>query len=424
MKGNRLTIAVMFGMVFMVGFVTMFTGPLAAVVKAQFGASNALSQFGSSANFLAYLFMGIPCGMVLKRKGYRFTSLAAVSVGILGVALQILAGFVASFGVYVTGAFVAGLSMCMLNVTANPMMNTLGGGGNGGNRLVQYGCTFNSVGGMSSPLILGFLIGNEVAKANVLDALPVQAAALLFFAFGFVVMENGATVSVEASWALNIADPREAITLICGDKGGADMLAVASVAEGTMLRRQGITAPILVLGAVTAEDVREGADHSLIQTVCSPQMVALCEEAASGLGKQTEVHLKIDTGMGRIGIRTEAELKTVTDALERSPHVRLCGAFTHFSDADDGTEGMEYTEAQYCRFVEMTDRLPRDIVRHCSNSAAIHRRPDFAMDMVRAGISLYGYPPVPERNLGLEPCMRWTAKISYIKDLPAGAYRE
>ena len=185
---NKLTIAVMFGMVFMVGFVTMFTGPLAAVVKAQFGASNALSQFGSSANFLAYLFMGLPCGMVLKRRGYRFTSLAAVSVGIVGVALQMLAGFVASFGVYVVGAFVAGISMCMLNVTANPLLNTLGGGGNGGNRLVQYGCTFNSVGGMSSPLILGFLIGNEIAKANVLDALPVQIAALAFFVFGFVVI--------------------------------------------------------------------------------------------------------------------------------------------------------------------------------------------------------------------------------------------
>ena len=188
MKGSRLTIAVMFGMVFMVGFVTMFTGPLAAVVKAQFGASNALSQFGSSANFLAYLFMGVPCGMILKRRGYRFSSLAAVSVGIVGVALQVLAGFVASFGVYVVGAFVAGLSMCMLNTVANPMMNTLGGGGKGGNRLVQYGCTFNSVGGMSSPLILGFLIGNEVAKANVLDALPVQAAALAFFVFGLVVI--------------------------------------------------------------------------------------------------------------------------------------------------------------------------------------------------------------------------------------------
>ena len=185
---NRLTIAVMFGMVFMVGFVTMFTGSLAAVVKAQFGASNALSQFGSSANFLAYFFMGLPCGMILKRKGYRITSLAAASVGILGLGLQMLAGSVASFGVYVLGAFVAGLSMCMLNATANPLLNTLGGGGNGGNRLVQYGCTFNSVGGMTSPLILGFLIGNEVAKASVLDALPVQIAALSFFAFGFVVI--------------------------------------------------------------------------------------------------------------------------------------------------------------------------------------------------------------------------------------------
>ena len=188
MKGNKLTIAVMFGMVFMVGFVTMFTGPLAAVVKAQFGASNALSQFGSSANFLAYLFMGLPCGMVLKRRGYKFTSLAAVSVGILGVALQLLSGFAASFAVYVAGAFVAGLSMCMLNTTANPLLNTLGGGGKGGNRLVQYGCTFNSLGGMSSPLVLGFLIGHAVAKANVLDALPVQAAALVFFVFGFVVI--------------------------------------------------------------------------------------------------------------------------------------------------------------------------------------------------------------------------------------------
>lgn len=185
---NRLTIAVMFGMVFMVGFVTMFTGPLAAVVKAQFGASNALSQFGSSANFLAYLFMGLPCGMVLKRRGYRFTSLAAVSVGSLGVALQVVAGFSASFSVYVLGAFVAGLAMCMLNVVANPMMNTLGGGGKGGNRLIQFGWTFNSVGGMSSPLILGFLVGNEIAKANVLDALPVQVAALVFFAFGFFVI--------------------------------------------------------------------------------------------------------------------------------------------------------------------------------------------------------------------------------------------
>ena len=188
MKGKSLAIAAMFGMVFMVGFVTMFTGPLAAVVKAQFGASNALSQFGAAANFIAYLFMGLPCGLMLKRRGYRFTSLAALATGALGVGLQILAGFAASFAIYVAGAFVAGLSMCMLNTTANPLLNTLGGGGNGGNRLVQYGCTFNSAGGMASPLIIGFLIGNEISKANVLDALPVQIAALVFFAFGFAVI--------------------------------------------------------------------------------------------------------------------------------------------------------------------------------------------------------------------------------------------
>jgi len=205
-------------------------------------------------------------------------------------------------------------------------------------------------------------------------------------------------------------------------RGGADMLAVASVAEGSFLRKNGIKAPILVLGAVTAGDVKEGVENDLIQTVCSEEMVMLCNESAAALQKQTEVHLKIDTGMGRIGVRTEAELKTVYAAILKSEHVLLTGAFTHFSDADDGEDGMRYTEMQYRRFLDMTSLLPEGILRHCSNSAAIHRRPDFALDMVRAGISLYGYPPVAENNLHLQPCMEWTAKISYIKELPAGEY--
>ncbi len=205
--------------------------------------------------------------------------------------------------------------------------------------------------------------------------------------------------------------------------GGADCLAVASVSEGVFLRHSGIIHPILVLGAVTAADVRDGVESGLIQTVCSPEMVYLCEHAATQSGKMAEVHMKIDTGMGRIGVRNETELKAVADALEKSCHVHLSGAFTHFSDADDGQEGMEYTEDQFRKFTELTGLLPKGILRHCSNSAAIHRRPDFAMDMVRVGISLYGYPPVPEGlNLSLEPCMRWTAKISYIKELEAGEY--
>ncbi len=204
--------------------------------------------------------------------------------------------------------------------------------------------------------------------------------------------------------------------------GGADMLAVASVAEGVQLRKNGILAPILVLGAVSSADAAAGTEYGLIQTVCSAEMVYLCESAARALKKQTEVHLKIDTGMGRIGVRTSEELEEVMKALHESEHVILTGAFTHFSDADGDTEGMQYTDKQYARFLDLTSSLPEGIIRHCSNSAAIHRRPDFAMDMVRAGISLYGYPPVPENDLNLEPCMRWTAKISYIKTLPAGEY--
>ena len=205
-------------------------------------------------------------------------------------------------------------------------------------------------------------------------------------------------------------------------EGGAEYLAVAAVGEGVYLRKSGIPAPILVLGAVTEEDVRAGVCAGLIQTVCSPEMVRLCETAGAETGKTAEVHLKIDSGMGRIGVRNREELQAVTDALAAAPHVRLTGAFTHFSDADDGDEGMEYTEMQFAKFMELSGLLPEGILRHCANSAAIHRKPEYALDMVRAGISLYGYPPVPENNPGLEMCMRWTAKISYIKETEAGAY--
>ena len=203
--------------------------------------------------------------------------------------------------------------------------------------------------------------------------------------------------------------------------GGADMLAVASVAEGTALRAHGIQAPILVLGAVLAADVAEGVENRITQTVCSPEMVRLCEEAAARTKKQTEVHLKIDTGMGRIGVRSREERDKVLQALEKAPHVKLTGVFTHLSDADDGEDGMAYTEGQFQKFLSLTEDLPREVIRHCANSAAIHRRPDMALDMVRAGISLYGYPPV-ETGMPLKPCMRWTAKVSYVKELPAGEY--
>ena len=186
--GNLLAIATMFALFFMIAFVTNFAGSMGVIVKNQFGASNAASQLGSCANFFAYLFMGIPGGLILKRKGYKFTSILACAVGFAGVGVQWLSGYVESFGVYVAGAFVAGFSMCLLNLVVNPMLNTLGGEGKKGNQLVQFGSSLNSIGGTIAPILLGYLIGGEVAKAKVADAAPALLIAMGIFALAIVIV--------------------------------------------------------------------------------------------------------------------------------------------------------------------------------------------------------------------------------------------
>ena len=185
---NILPIVVMFLLFFMIAFVTNFAGSMGVIVKDQFGATNALSQLGTLANFIAYACMGIPGGIILKRKGYKFTSLLAVSVGFLGVGIQWLSGYAQSFGVYVLGAFVAGFSLCLLNTVVNPMLNTLGGGGNRGNQLIQFGGSCNSIGGTLAPILLGSLIGGKAEGATVADAAPAMLAAMLIFVVAFLVI--------------------------------------------------------------------------------------------------------------------------------------------------------------------------------------------------------------------------------------------
>ncbi|MBP5791003.1 MAG: MFS transporter [Kiritimatiellae bacterium] len=187
-KSNQMAILAMFALFFMIAFVTNFAGSMGVIVKNQFGASNTASQLGSAANFFAYLFMGIPGGLILKRKGYKFTSLLAVAVGFAGVGVQLVSGFVSSFVVYVIGAFIAGFSMCMLNLVVNPLLNTLGGEGKKGNQLVQIGCSLNSVGATLAPVLLGYLIGGEVANAKVADAAPALLIAMGLFALAFVII--------------------------------------------------------------------------------------------------------------------------------------------------------------------------------------------------------------------------------------------
>ena len=187
-NGNILAIIVMFALFFMIAFVTNFAGSMGVIVTKQFGATKAMSQLGTLANFIAYACMGIPAGIILKRRGYKFTALAAVIVGLVGVAVQWISGPAESFLVYVVGAFIAGFSMCLLNIVVNPMLNTLGGGGNAGNRLIQLGGSCNSIGGTIAPILLGYLVGGSLDNASVKDAAPAMIIAMAIFAFAAIII--------------------------------------------------------------------------------------------------------------------------------------------------------------------------------------------------------------------------------------------
>jgi FHS family L-fucose permease-like MFS transporter len=192
-QGNVVAIVMMIILFGMISFVTGLGGPFANVLKTQFDAPDWQSQLGTFCNFLAYAFMGIPAGLLLKKIGYKKTALAAIVVGIVGVAIQYLAGQVAVFFVYLIGAFVAGFSMCMLNTVVNPMLNTLGGGGNKGGQLLQIGGSFNSLNATIVPVLVGYLVGSNV---TIESASPALFIAMGLFALAFVVL-----------WVVKIPEP-------------------------------------------------------------------------------------------------------------------------------------------------------------------------------------------------------------------------
>ena len=189
-KGNSnvLAIAIMFFLFAMISFVTGLQNPMGIIAKAQFGATNFMSQLGNAANFIAYAFMGLPAGFLLKGKGYKFSALAAVTVGFVGVGISYLSGVFGSFVVYLLGAFVSGFSMCMLNTVVNPMLNTLGGGGNKGNQLIQFAGSLNSLSATIVPTLAGYLIGEVTAQTQVADVNLALFIAMGIFALAFVII--------------------------------------------------------------------------------------------------------------------------------------------------------------------------------------------------------------------------------------------
>lgn len=179
----------MIALFFMIAFVTGLQNPFGVIVKSQFNASNFMSQLGNFANFIAYACMGIPAGLILERKGYKITSLIAVGIGFLGVAITYLSGFMgsATYAIYLCGALVSGFSMCILNTVCNPMLNTLAGGGKKGNQLIQIGGVFGSTGATLAPVLVGMLMGNA-ANRTIQDANPVLWIAMAIFALAFLVL--------------------------------------------------------------------------------------------------------------------------------------------------------------------------------------------------------------------------------------------
>ncbi|MDE6266304.1 MAG: MFS transporter [Muribaculaceae bacterium] len=187
-----LPIIVMFFLFAMISFVTGFQNPFGVILKDQLQLSNFQSQLGNAANFIAYAFMGLPAGIILQKRGFKFSAIAAVLVGLVGVILMFVSSIFTDksiiFPVYMAGAFVAGFSMCMLNTVVNPMLNTLGGGGKTGNQLLQFGGATNSLAATICPVLVGYLMGSNLNSLSLEQARPALFIAMGIFALALVVL--------------------------------------------------------------------------------------------------------------------------------------------------------------------------------------------------------------------------------------------
>ena len=184
-------IIMMIALFAMIAFVTNLCSPMATIVKNQFGASEAAGQIGNYANFIAYLLMGIPSGMLITKMGYKKTALAALVVGIVGLVIEYISGQIGGSGaywIYLLGAFISGMCMCMLNTVVNPLLNVLGGGGKTGNQLIQIGGAFNSAAAVAVYILMGALIGEVTKDTVIADATPAMFIALGIFLVAFVVL--------------------------------------------------------------------------------------------------------------------------------------------------------------------------------------------------------------------------------------------
>lgn len=206
-------------------------------------------------------------------------------------------------------------------------------------------------------------------------------------------------------------------------EAGATSLAVAILEEAVELRLAGITAPILVLGWVDPRFADVAIEHDLTLTVFQTSWLEAYRKQTHT--KKLSIHLKLDTGMGRIGIRTEAELNSFIDQLETT-ELNLTGVYMHFATADE--KNMDYYQLQLTRFepmlAQIRQRIDQDFIVHIGNSAASLRQDSHLFDAVRFGIGMYGlYPSAylkEERPFDLSPALSLKAELVHVKKVDAG----
>jgi alanine racemase len=206
---------------------------------------------------------------------------------------------------------------------------------------------------------------------------------------------------------------------------GASSCGVAAVNEAVRLREGGVDTPILVLGYTPAWLAKDALLHDVTLTLYDADVARLFSQAATDLRRTARVHVKVDTGMGRLGLLPEQVVPFVEE-IRDLPGLDLEGIFTHFSVADD--EDLTYTHWQLNRFRDVLDRLAEIGVNfrqvHCANSAATLRLPESHFNMVRLGLAMYGLHPSPHVSLpaGFRPALVWKTTVAQVKTLQPGSY--
>jgi alanine racemase len=205
--------------------------------------------------------------------------------------------------------------------------------------------------------------------------------------------------------------------------GKSDYVGVAVLEEGILLRELGVTAPIIVLGGIWREQIHRYLQHNLTLTASSVERLQQIDAAACRMNLKAKVHMKIDTGMERIGVHYYSAQSLQESALKCS-NVEVEGIFSHFANAD--SDDLTHARLQLERFHEVLRfyerrSLPMPI-RHIANSAAVLQLPESHLDMVRPGIMLYGVYPSPEtpHTVEVQPALAWKSRVVYFKVVKSG----